>query len=239
MKAALCAILFAALALGQDAAAARGERVFAANCSVPYCHGANGTAGRAPKLAGHSFTTRELANTVSDGIAPKGMPAFGKQLSREDLDAVVTYLMTLRANTAAVATATATPRASEMPGKALFFDAVRMGGCGRCHELDRRGSPVAQSIKNVPVDLRTVAATLTVTVSPKGERSFPGIVLERSEKRVRVYDLSSPLPVLRTFARGDVEVTSGSNWSHKDAAAGYSDAELRTIAEFLQSTIRK
>src|SRR5579872_3128189 len=223
--------------MAQDAAVARGERVFATNCSVPYCHGANGTAGRAPRLIGHTFTARELRSTVSNGISDKGMPPFAGQLSSEDLDAVIGYLMTLRGSGA-----TSTPvrnSVPDSPGTALFFDAVRMGGCGRCHELERRGSPVAQPIQTIPADLRAVATSHVVTVSTRGESPFPGIVLERTEKRVRVYDLSSRLPVLRTFAPGDVQVSTASNWSHRDAVSGYSDAELREIAAYVQSTITK
>jgi mono/diheme cytochrome c family protein len=225
----------------QDARAARGEKVFSTNCSVPYCHGPNGTAGRAPKLVGHSFTARDLTNTVSNGIANKGMPAFGKQLSSDDLDSVVGYVMTLRGSSPEPANAAAPVRsvAAEAPGKALFFDAVRMGGCGRCHELEKRGSRVAPDIKSLPVDLRTIDATRTVTVSPAGEPPFPGFVVEQSEKRVLVYDLSSRLPVLRTFAGGVVKATAGSSWKHQDAVREYSDTELRDVALYLQSAIAK
>src|SRR5262249_25010203 len=96
MRPQLTAMLLAAMAFGQDARVARGEKVFAANCSVPYCHGANSSAGRAPRLVGHTFTSRELTNIVSNGVANKGMPPFGAQLSSDDLDAVVAYVTTLR-----------------------------------------------------------------------------------------------------------------------------------------------
>jgi mono/diheme cytochrome c family protein len=227
--------------LAQDARAALGEKVFATNCSVPYCHGPNGTTGRAPKLVGHTFTVQALTNTVSNGIANKGMPAFRAQLSPDDLDAVIGYVMTLHGGSPAPANAAAPVRtvAAEAPGKVLFFDAVRMGGCSRCHELDRRGSPAAPDIKTLPPNLRTIDATRTVTVLAPGEPPFPAFVREQSEKRVLVYDLSSLLPVLRTFAGGAVKVTAGSTWKHQDAVREYSDAELRDIARYLQSVIAK
>jgi mono/diheme cytochrome c family protein len=166
------------------------------------------------------------------------MPAFRDQLSAADLDAVVDYVMSLRGSSPAAETAPAA-EARRMPGKAVFFDAVRMGGCSRCHELEKHGSRVAPAIKTVPADLRSVDASHTVTVVAPGETPFPGFVLEQSEKRVRVYDLSSPLPVLRTFAAGAVKVTPGSTWNHRDAVAEYSDAELREIARYLQSAVAK
>jgi mono/diheme cytochrome c family protein len=234
-------VLMSAPIFAQDLLIARGEKVFSTSCSVPYCHGPNGTAGRAPKLVGHSFTLQALTNTVSNGIANKGMPAFAKQLAPDDLDAVIGYVMTLRGSSpSATSPATATRTvAAEAPGKALFFDAVRMGGCGRCHELEKRGSRVAPEINNLPADLRTIDSARTVTVSPAGEPPFPGFALEQSEKRILVYDLSSRLPVLRTFAAGAVKVTAGSSWKHQDAVREYSDAELRDIARYLQSAIAK
>jgi len=238
----IAAPLLVSTGFAQDARIARGEKVFTTSCSVPYCHGPNGAAGRAPKLVGHSFTIQALTNIVSNGIANKGMPAFAKQLPPDDLDAVVGYVMTLRTSSSAMTNTAAPARtavAAEPLGKALFFDAVRMGGCSRCHELDRRGSPVAPNINNLPADLRTLDATRTVTVSPTGEPPFPGFVLEQSEKRVLVYDLSSQLPVLRTFAGGAVKVTAGSSWKHQDAIREYSDAELRDIARYLQSAFAK
>jgi len=228
----------------QDASVTVGEKVFQASCAVPYCHGPNGTAGRAPKLVGHSFTPRETSNIVSNGVANKGMPAFGAQLQAADITAVVSYVMTLKgaATTAGnqIASARATPADSQL-GKALFFDATRMGGCGRCHELEKRGSAVAADLKTAAAhaDLRTVEVRDVMTAQPVGDSAFPALVVERSQKRVRVYDLSSPLPVLRTFAPEGVNLTAGTSWKHRDALGSYSDAELQQIAKYLDWTTAK
>jgi hypothetical protein len=129
----------------------------------------------------------------------------------------------------------ATPAESK-EGKALFFDAVRLGGCGRCHELDKRGSPVAANwnVSAAYSDLRSVNVRDVLTAQPAGESAFPALIAEKSEKRVRVFDLSSPLPVLRTFAPDAVKLTEGSIWKHSDAVRDYSDAELAEIAKYLR-----
>ncbi len=238
MMRALLLLLVASPVCAQDALVARGEKVFQTSCSVPYCHGPNGTAGRAPRLAGHSFTARELSNTVANGIADKGMPAFGAQLPVEDLRAVVSYVMSLGGTTPAPASAAAPARmpADAETGKELFFDAVRMGGCGRCHELERRGSKVAADLKSAPAssDLRSVEVRHLMTAQPAGEGAFPALVTEQSARRVRVFDLSSPLPVLRTFAPDAVKLTPGGSWEHREAVRDYSDTELQEIAKYLQ-----
>jgi hypothetical protein len=109
-----------------------------------------------------------------------------------------------------------------------------MGGCGRCHELEEHGSPVASDLKIAALtDLRSINVRHVLTAQPVGESAFPALVVERSEKRVRVFDLSSPLPVLRTFAPDAIKLTDGSTWEHRDAAGSYTDADLREIAKYL------
>ncbi len=228
----------------QDASVVRGEKVFQASCAVPYCHGPNGTAGRAPKLVGHAFISPEINTIVSNGVANKGMPAFSAQLQAADIAAVVSYVMTLNGSAPATANQVASTRpttADAQSGKALFFDATRMGGCGRCHELEKRGSPVATDLKTAAAqgDLRAVEVRDVLTAQPVGDSAFPALVVERSEKRVRVYDLSSPLPVLRTFTPDTVKLTAGSSWKHRDAVGGYSDGELQQIAKYLDWTKAK
>jgi len=204
---------------------------------VPYCHGPNGTSGRAPQLVGHNFTSPQLRDTVSNGLANKGMPGFGSQLSADDLNAVVSYVMTLQGAAPAGRGPAAASPTDSMPGKTLFFDAARMGGCGRCHELERRGSAVATNLKNAPAhaDLRSIEASHVMTAQPVGEPAFPAWVVEQSQKRVRVFDLSSPLPVLRTFTPDAVRLTVGSTWPHGAAMGNYTNAELQEIAKYLQS----
>jgi mono/diheme cytochrome c family protein len=223
----------------QDTMVIRGEKVFQESCSVPYCHGPNGTAGRAPKLAGHSFTQRDLDTIVSNGIANKGMPAFGAQLPPDDIRAVVSFLMTLQGSMPGKASPAGSARtmpADVQRGKALFFDAVRMGGCGRCHELEKRGSPVGPDVKKTGghSDLRAIEVRHVITAQPAGEPEFPALIAERSERYVRVFDLSSPLPVLRTFTPGAVKLKDGGKWEHRDAVSDYSDAELSEIERYLQ-----
>jgi mono/diheme cytochrome c family protein len=239
MRTGLLLLASALTVFAQDALVIRGEKVFATHCSVPYCHGSNGTAGRAPKLTGHNFTQREIYNKVSSGAVDKGMPAFGEQLPADDLRAVVSYVMSLKGSGPAAAPQAVASRrtpADAQAGRALFFDAVRMGGCGRCHELEKRGSKVATDLTTATAhaDLRSIPVRQVMTAQPAGEPAFPVFIVERSEKRVRVFDLSSPLPVLRTFASDAVRLTDGATWQHSDAVRDYSDAELREIAKYLE-----
>jgi hypothetical protein len=123
-------------------------------------------------------------------------------------------------------------------GRALFFDAARTGACGACHEVGGRGDPVSIALQDLSTahlrDLRAVETPNVVTARPAGEESFPAVVVEKTEGRIRVYDLSSRLPVLRSFAPADVVLTPGASWRHRAAAGLYSDAELEAILSYLR-----
>ena len=121
----------------------------------------------------------------------------------------------------------------------MFFDAARTGACGSCHELDGWGVPVGPDLAALPpgrfADLRAVATRGVVTARPKGgEPPFPALLVERTEARVRVYDLTAALPVLRTFAAAQIAIEPGSSWRHEQATRIYTSAELESIAVYLR-----
>jgi hypothetical protein len=58
--------------------------------------------------------------------------------------------------------------------------------------------------------------------------------MDRTDTRVRVYDLTAPLPVLRTFAAAKIVLEPGSTWRHEQAARIYSARELEIIAGYLR-----
>jgi mono/diheme cytochrome c family protein len=231
MRRAAWLLLSASLLHAESPQVKRGAEIFRTTCSVAYCHGANGTAGRAPQLAGRAFKAGDVFALVMYGRPGTSMPGFASQLKSEDVEAVAQYVVSLSGPAVVDA---AKPGVRVMPdsvreGKALFFDAVRMGGCGKCHELEEQGSPVGPDL-SVP----TPMATRVVTAKPADEEPFPGLLVEQTADIVRVYDLSSPLPVLRTFAPPQVHITVGGAWSHAAAIQNYSDAEMEAISGYLR-----
>ncbi len=232
-------LLTAAALHAENPQVKRGAEIFATTCAVAYCHGPNGTAGRAPQLAGRAFTARDVFGIALGGKPGTSMPSFAKQLKSEDIEAVAQYVASL---SGPAAVAAPKPGVRWMPdavreGKALFFDAVRMGGCGKCHELEERGSPVGPDLSMLTAEkfqnLRATSAAHIVTAKPADEQPFPALTVEQTAEVVRVYDLSSPLPVLRTFQRAQVHITPGGVWSHAAAVQNYSDAELEAISDYL------
>jgi mono/diheme cytochrome c family protein len=249
VKTIVASLSFAMVVQAQNTAVKNGAEIFRTTCSVAYCHGSEGSAGRAPQLAGTALSVRDLIGIISAG-KQSGMPAFGQKLSTAEIESVAQYIRSLPAPTAPAATgAASSPAAAKAPaalqslspvhekGRALFFDAVRMGGCGSCHELENRGSPVGPDLRTVPPgrDLRAGSHGRVVTANAEGEEPFPAIPADRTPQRVRLYDLSSPLPVLRTFQADRVRLTPGSKWSHTSAVRNYSDRDLEMIASYLSA----
>lgn len=228
-------------ALAQTPAVTRGAAIFRANCAVAYCHGPEGTAGRAPQLAGHGFAARAVFGIVANGRPDTSMPGFSNQLKTDDIEAVVAYVMTLKGDRPAPA---GRPKAPDLPpalrkGRDLFFDAARTGACGACHELGDRGVPVGPDLRaRKPESLRGLRESPSAhvfTARVTGEAAFPALVVEQNATHVTVYDLSSRLPVRRSLRPSEVTLTPGTSWSHRDAASLYSDEELDTVAGYLKS----
>jgi mono/diheme cytochrome c family protein len=235
-------LLLAAGALdAQEAAIERGSKLYGAHCAVPYCHGPEGGAGRAPKLAGHSYSINAMFKVISWGIPGTGMPEFTTRLKTEEIADLVAYVMSLRG--ASVAPAPVAPARALTPeakaGRALFFDASRMGACGTCHELDGWGEPagpdLTSSSRERLANLRRVPQSRVRTAQPAGgESGFPALLVENTATRIRVYDLTGPLPVLRTFAPGRVALSPNNSWQHEQATRIYTDRELEIIGRYLR-----
>ncbi len=235
--------LVPALACAQDPAA-RGAETFRTSCATGYCHASKGGAGgTAPRLAARGFSDDYISQTVRRGIPGTPMPAFGNILSRAELFAVIAYVDSLNGIAPSRNPAPETEAEKKLPpeaarGRELFFDAVRgFARCATCHEVGGMGIPVASPIGKIPADvaaLRQIATPEIHTAAAAGE-SFPALVISQASKQTKVYDLSSPPPVLRTFAPGAVSLKDGSDWRHSGTLSAYNDQELQSILAFLRA----
>ena len=238
----LCAVLlFPALAFAQDDPIATGAELFRTHCSVAYCHGAAGTPGRAPQLAGRSFTKQRLTDVIANGIPKTAMPGFKKELNEAKIGAIALYVLSL---TGPAVAEPAKLERRELPpalkgGRALFFDATRMGGCGACHAADGWGIAIGPALaKNLPADAAALRAYKSARVERaelQKEAPFPALPVAATGAIVTVYDLSAPLPVLRTFAAGEIRLTPNGGWNHAGTLRAFSDAELDSILSFLRA----
>ena len=214
----------------------QGAQVFKLSCAQGYCHGSGGTQGRAPKLIGRQYEQAFVLKTVQDGIPNTGMPGFKSNLDSAKRNAVVAYVLKISGgDTSKVGSLAQGAAAEAMPaeakrGKDLFFDAYRgVDRCSTCHALEGLGIPVGPNLATAGPYPKTVRLATTKS----GER-FPALVVEQKSDAIRLYDLTTPPPVLRTFARGEVTLSGGSGWAHVQAASKYNASDRAVIDAYLK-----
>lgn len=245
--------------LAQNAAteelAAHGEKIFAQNCSVGYCHGFAGAAGRGPRLRGRRLDRDSVYQVILNGITDSGMPPWKDRLSGEDISAVLAYVMSLASQRGPPPEAVPMPsgvgpaafRKFQGPpqvkvGHELFFDAIRITRCGTCHSLAGQGISIGPDLKEVASKERGELISLirgnhskhVLTATLKNGSVFPALRVEQTSTQVRVYDLSSPLPVLRTLERSEIQsLVQTNDWPHQSVVTGYNSRELKAILLYL------
>ena len=236
------ACLLPVLASAQDMAA-RGSDVFGKSCATGYCHGSKGGSGStAPRLAARGFAEEYISQTIRRGIPGTAMPAFADVLPRGELIAVIAYVDSMNGITPRNAAPEAESEKKLPPeaarGRELFFDSLRgFNRCSTCHQVDGIGVPAATPIAQLPADaaaLRQLATSHVQTATTAGE-SFPALVVSQGKNQVKLYDLTSPPPVLRTLRPAAVTLKQGSDWRHSSALSSYNDAELQSILAFLRA----
>jgi mono/diheme cytochrome c family protein len=237
--------LVPAIVCAQDMIA-RGGEIFAKTCATGYCHAPKGGPGStAPRLAGRGFAEEYISQTIRRGILGTSMPGFATVLNRGELFAVTAYVaslngITVRDPAPEGETEKKLPADAER-GRKLFFDSVRgFGRCATCHQVDGIGISVATPIAKIPADasaLRQLAVSDVKTASADGD-SFPALVVSQGKIQTKVYDLTSPPPVLRTFASASVSLKDGSGWRHANVLGAYNDVDLGAILAYLRAVVK-
>lgn len=245
---AVCSLGLADLARAQfgpqstEEAVRRGAEVFASTCTG-YCHGMNGEAGGAPRLAGRGFDAEYINRVVTYGITGTQMPAWGAKLPVGDLASVIAYVANLN-GLIGLAKRSSPMELNEVAkhGQSLFFDqGGELNRCSDCHQIDGKGVPVAPLIREIPGDvagLRNLKTPHVVTATVRGE-TFPAIVLAQTREKTKLYDLATMPPVLRMEIPSTVKLTDGSTWQHSTTwRSSYSDEDLSAVLEYLRVAAR-
>jgi alcohol dehydrogenase (cytochrome c) len=128
---------------GDPAAIAAGKTLYAETCQS--CHGGEARGDRGPALASGNFThgseDTDLFRTIRAGVPGSQMPAFAL-LPADNVWRIITYLRSLNTNHAADGETVAGDAAT---GQQIFWG---KGGCGRCHEVNARGSAIGADLSD-------------------------------------------------------------------------------------------
>jgi mono/diheme cytochrome c family protein len=233
-------LLFAQAAATDLPAVERGAALYQQRCAVPFCHGPAGTSGRAPALAGRDYDLEELRRMIAQGIPSRGMPAFQQQLGDQGVNAVLAYVRSLRPIAPAPPPVTTAPQirlsAQGTSGRDLFFDSSRLPGCSDCHAVGEMGALVAGKLNSsISTEaIRNVRPEHVSTAHSQDHPEFPAIIFQVTSDTMRVFDLSTPLPVLRTFSKSRLALREGAAWDHQRVVRRYSPAELESIVSYIR-----
>ena len=254
------ATLIAAHAQAAPSAAevAQGGNLFSITCSSSFCHGEAGIGARGPSLRNRNFPPDFVRNTVLNGRSGTPMPSFKDSVSPAELEMIVAYVMSLSPNnhsadSGPVAAAPVQPAAplsaKAQTGQAIFFDLSRPNACAACHSYKDQGGPVGPDLSGIAK--RSPRDIYQNIVHPSDHNAdYPmykagssdgktviGVVKQRTDQMVQIYDLSSTPPVLRSFYKADgmKEYYPADLLPYKHDLAAYSKDDLAALITYLKS----
>jgi cytochrome c oxidase cbb3-type subunit III len=190
-----------------------GEGLFGSSCAV--CHGLDGAGGEHAPNIGRSSTARsrtdaDLFPIIHDGIASKGMPAFGS-LGDSKIHAVLEHLRSLQGKSAITA-----DRGEPARGKQLFFG---KGKCADCHVVSGHGrflatdltdfaydhdaDEIRDAILNPQARLRTSQTSVLVTTDTNQRLS--GVIRNENNSSLQIQDADGRFYLLMKVTLRSVE----------------------------------
>jgi putative heme-binding domain-containing protein len=218
-----------------------GKKLFAVNCSVGYCHGAEGRAGRGPRLRDREWDRNYLFKVIDGGIANSSMPAWHERLSGEQISSIIEYILSISKEV----THSDSPPTVAGAGKNLFFDATNERNCGVCHKAGGMGGDVGPDLGSVAsLAAREILNRMRapngkgVEIKMKDGETIRGVIAEENANKVRIYDLSSPgPPVARTIAVGDIAQrrAASAGMVHEHLDSTYTKKQLADLIGFVKS----
>jgi putative heme-binding domain-containing protein len=240
---------------------ARGSGIFARSCAIGYCHGSEGRASRGPQLRGRPWDPRQVHALTRDGVPGTAMPAWKDILPDREIWAVTAYVMSLSstklAGEAAVIELSSgnEPRQSRSAeaqrGHDLFFDLTNQKRCAVCHRLGNKGAAVGpdlaqsagrKSSEELLRDIVEPAASIAkgfeqTAVATNDAERVAGIRIEETWEYIKLYDMSSIPPPLRTIYREQIHAVNSDRRSAMpgDYRKRYSEEEIKAIVAYLKS----
>lgn len=247
-----------AAAIAQMTPVEEGSALVKQRCSVGYCHGLEGRAGRAPRLANRGFERDYLYKVIRSGIPNSSMPAFQATLTDKQIDAVVAYLTSLNPqplpgdhSAAPLVRPEAAVPAAKVPagfgdparGRALFFALDNERNCGVCHGAGGAAPDPAKLKDKPPRELLRDIVTPNAALAPgfpqlevtlKSGDTWTGIRTEQTATRLRLFDVSVTPPVLRTIPLADIAAQRPLAGSAMPSGDSFSFRDLLDLVAFLK-----
>jgi len=220
------------------AAAARGEKVYAANCA--FCHGANARGAEAPNLLRSPLVLHDekgelIAPAIAKGWPDKGMPAFPNIAASQSQD----IAQFLHLQVELVANRGIYKRLNVLTGDAKAGEAYfnGAGGCKTCHsttgDLAHVASkyPQPDQLQNRFVWPGGQAASQKVTVTLPSGQTVSGTLKRIDDINISMYDASG---AFHSWPREGLKVEMEDRLAeHRQLLDKYTDADMHNLTAYL------
>jgi len=171
-----------------DATIAEGKGIFAQSCAS--CHNADLSGGIGPNLTDaewiHGGEPDQVLATITDGVAAKGMPAWGAILGPKKVAAVASFVVSKKGSAPSKAPA---PEVEQPPTDGVAAEGsgtpdvdgaeIYKTNCSACHGLDMKGLVGPSLIDSEWIhggELEQIKLTITNGVPEKGMTSWGPIL---------------------------------------------------------------
>jgi len=129
-------------------------------------------------------------------------------------------------------------------GRAIFFESDAAGTrCGSCHAIEKKGTPAGPDLGRLamlaPRAIKmAVLSTITqyvVVAKLKSGGSFPAMKASEEGTEVKLFDLSTNPPQLKSLPKADVAgYEPNSTWKHPPESTRLTAAQLADVIGFLR-----
>jgi len=238
---------FLGLGRAPDAqAAARGEKLYAANCA--FCHGEKARGASGPNLIRSEVVLKDdkgelIAPVISKGRVDQGMPAFAA-LTEAQLADIAEFLhlqVELVANRGTykrLNVVTGDPKAGE-----AYFNGA--GGCAKCHSVTGDLAHIGAKYQAEALQTRFVwpggggfggggrgaARPQKVTVTLPSGQSIAGTVKQIDDFDISIFDASG---VYYSWPAASVKVVLEDRFAgHRELLDKYTDADMHNLTAYL------
>jgi mono/diheme cytochrome c family protein len=224
-------------------AAARGQKLFVANCA--FCHGQNATGAEGPNLVRSTLVLHDekgelIGPFLLKGRPDKGMPAFPSLTSAQTYDIAEFLHSRVEAATNRFGYKIQNVVTGNAEAGKAFFDAH----CTNCHSATGDLAHIGSKVE--PADLQALFLYPSETVNAKGEKTALPVQVTvtlpsgQSEsgvlKRIDDFNVSfiGPDGQFHSYPRSEVKVDVKDPLAgHRELLSQYTDADMHNVLAYL------
>lgn len=129
-------------------------------------------------------------------------------------------------------------------GRKVFFESdAASTRCGSCHAIEKKGTPAGPDLgrlamlapRAIRMAVLSTATQYVVVAKLKSGSSFPAMKASEEGTEVKLFDLSTNPPQLKTVPKADIDsYQPNAEWKHPPESTRLTPAQLADVIAFLR-----